>query len=87
MYATPGCGARLRLTGLEPAVGLRRGVMDGRPFPFHNLDVNNLPKVVIRQHGGRESNSRPSGCESNALTAMLPSHTNPNLTVNPLCLT
>jgi len=38
------------------------------------MGVNNLPKTVTQQRGGRESNSQPSNCESNALTTTLPSH-------------
>ena len=38
------------------------------------IGVNNLPKVVTGQRDGRELNSRPSSCKSNALTTRLPSH-------------
>ena len=36
--------------------------------------VNNLPEVVTRRCSGRESNSQPPNCKSNALTTRLPSH-------------
>ena len=38
--------------------------------------VSNLPKVVTRQRRGRELNSQPSSCKSNALTTRLSSHYN-----------
>ena len=38
------------------------------------VGLNNLPKVVTRQHGGRESNLQPWSCKSNALTTRLPIH-------------
>jgi len=38
------------------------------------VGVNNLPKVVTRQHHGRKLNSQPSKCESNTLTTRLLSH-------------
>jgi len=31
------------------------------------MGLNNLPKVVTRQPGRRESNSQPSSCDSNTL--------------------
>jgi len=37
-----------------------------RPASRH-VGVNNLPKVVARLRGGRESNSQPSSCESTGL--------------------
>jgi len=39
-----------------------------------HMDANNLPKVVTQQCGSRESNSRPSTCEWNAITIRLLSH-------------
>ena len=39
-----------------------------------HVGVNNLPKVVTPQRRGRELNSQPSSCKSNALTTRLPSH-------------
>jgi len=39
-----------------------------------HVDVNNLPKVVTEQCCGRELNSQPSSCKSNAITTRLPSH-------------
>ena len=36
-YVTPGCGAHLHFTGLEPAVGLRPSIMNYRLHLFHNL--------------------------------------------------
>ena len=39
-----------------------------------HVGVNNLPKVVTRQHRGRELNSQPASCKSNALATRLPSH-------------
>ena len=38
------------------------------------MDVNNLPKVVTRQRGGRGSNSRPLSHQSDALATRLSSH-------------
>jgi len=35
------------------------------------MGVNNLPKVVTRQLGGRGSNSRPLGHQPNALATRL----------------
>jgi len=34
---------------------------------LRHVDVNNLPKVVNRQHCSRELNSQPASCKSNAL--------------------
>jgi len=42
-------------------------------LPRH-VGVNNLPKVVTRQRRGRELNSQPATCKSNALATRLPSH-------------
>ena len=42
-------------------------------LPRH-VGVNNLPTVVTRQRRGRELNSQPSSCKSNALATRLPSH-------------
>ena len=39
---------------------------------------NNLPKVVTRQRRGRELNSQPASCKSNALATRLPSHPVPS---------
>ena len=39
-----------------------------------HVGVNNLPNVVTRQHGGRESNLQPLNCKSNTLTTKLLSH-------------
>ena len=39
-----------------------------------HVGMNNLPKVVTRQPGGRESNPQPPSCQSDALTTRLPSH-------------
>jgi len=35
-----------------------------------HVGVNNLPRVVTRQRGGRESNSHPWSYQSDALTTM-----------------
>jgi len=40
---------------------------------LRHVCVNSLPKVVIRQRRGREVNSQPLSCESNALATRLPS--------------
>jgi len=37
-----------------------------------HVGVNNLPEVVTRQRRGRELNSQPSSCKSNALITRLP---------------
>ena len=42
-------------------------------LPRH-VGVNNLRKVVTRQRRGRELNSQPASCKSNALANRLPSH-------------
>ena len=47
------------------------------PSPNHcdllrHVRVNKLPKVVTRQHRGRELNSQPASCKSNALATRLP---------------
>ena len=39
-----------------------------------HVGVNNLPNVVTRQRGGRESNEQPMTCKSNALTTRLLHH-------------
>jgi len=39
-----------------------------------SVGVNNLPKVVTRQHGGRGSNSRPLSHQSDTLATRLSSH-------------
>jgi len=41
---------------------------------LRHVGVNNLPKVVTRQRRGRELNSQPASCKSNALATRLPSH-------------
>jgi len=41
---------------------------------LRHVGVNNLPKVVTRQRRGRELNSQPASCESNALATRLPSY-------------
>ena len=41
---------------------------------LRHVGVNNLPKVVSRQRRGRELNSQPASCKSNALATRLPSH-------------
>ena len=41
---------------------------------LRHMGVNNLPKVVTRQRRGRELNSPPASCKSNALATRLPSH-------------
>jgi len=40
-------------------------------LPRH-VGVNNLPKVVTRQHRSRELNSQPASCKSNTLATRLP---------------
>ena len=40
---------------------------------LRRVGVYNLPKVVTRQRCGRELNSQPSSCKSNAITTRLPS--------------
>ena len=40
---------------------------------LRHVGVNNLPKVVTRQRRGRELNSQPASCKSNALATRLPS--------------
>ena len=41
---------------------------------LRHVGVNNLPKVVTWQRGGRELNTQPASCKSNALATRLPSH-------------
>ena len=41
---------------------------------LRHVGVNNLPKVVTLQSRGRELNSQPASCKSNALATRLPSH-------------
>ena len=41
---------------------------------LRHVGVNNLPKVVTRQRRGRELNSQPASCKSNALATRLPCH-------------
>ena len=41
---------------------------------LRHMGVNNLPKVATRQRRGRELNSQPASCKSNALATRLPSH-------------
>jgi len=41
---------------------------------LRHVSVNNLPKVVTQQRRGRELNSQPASCKSNALATRLPSH-------------
>ena len=41
---------------------------------LRHVGVNNLPKVVTRHRRGRELNSQPASCKSNALATRLPSH-------------
>jgi len=48
------------------------GARASRAVPGFHVGVNNLPKVVVRQHGGRELNWRPWSRESIALTACTP---------------
>ena len=38
------------------------------------MGVNNLPKVIARQRGGRGSNSRPLSHQSDTLATRLSSH-------------
>jgi len=41
---------------------------------LRHVGVNNLPKVVTRQRRGRELNSQPASCKSDALATRLLSH-------------
>jgi len=43
---------------------------------LRHVGVNNLPKVVTRQRRGRELNSQPASCKSNALSTPW---------INPVC--
>jgi len=39
---------------------------------LRHVGVNNLPKVDTQQHLGRELNSQPASCKSNALVTIEP---------------
>jgi len=48
-----------------------------------HVGLNNLPTVVIRQQGGRESISQPSSCEPDALITGLPRECVYNVHIEP----
>jgi len=75
----PGSGCHyfppdLRLPSQPKSVTAHRPVPNYTAWWQRNLGVNNLPKVIAGQRGGRGSNSRPLSHQSDALASRQSSH-------------